>query len=184
MRLLQGNAFAELPKFADKQFDLVLTDPPYNFQQEHKEILQEEFLRVGKQAIVFSPPENPWPLPADQHLFWIKPISTKNTSRKYSRFVELIHVYGKGKWNCRHWSQHTNVFSDLVDKTSEHPFEKPYSMMKRLVLNHTNEGDTVLDPFFGSGVVAKVCRDFGRDFTGVEYSSNWFNTLSQEMRDE
>lgn len=93
------DSFLELPKLPDKSVDLILTDPPYNFSQEQKEFLHSQFVRVSKNGvIVFSPPENQW-LPPDQYGFWIKPISTKNTSKRYSRFVEMIFFYGDMKWN-------------------------------------------------------------------------------------
>lgn len=156
--MIIGNSFELLPKYADNSFDLVLTDPPYNLTQDLKWWLHKEFLRISRTGvIVFSPPENPWIQPASQYLFWIKPISTKNTSKRYSRFVEMIFLYGDLKWDAtRHWSQYTNVFTDLVDKKNVHPFRKPPSMIERLILNHTDPGDSVLDPFAGSGTLDEV----------------------------
>lgn len=159
-----GDAFVELPKMLSGSVDLILTDPPYDFDAPKKEWLHREFCRISRNgAIVFSPPENQWILPADQYGFWIKPISTKNTSKRYSRFVEMIFFYGNLKWNSgRHWSQYTNVFMDLVDDASLHPFRKPPSLIERLILNHTDLGDTILDPFAGSGVVGSVAKRLGR----------------------
>ena len=184
----KGNSFELLPKFTDKSVDLVLTDPPYDFDMETKMFFHNQFLRISRQwVIVFSPPENQWILPADvencdpkdmykyvemydpkdiykyQYLFWEKPISTKNTSRRYSRFVEMIFVYGCGTWNSnRNWSQYTNVFKDLVDDSKLHLHRKPPSLIERLIRNHTNEGDIILDPFCGSGVVAEVSEHLNR----------------------
>jgi len=129
-------------------------------------------------VIVFSPPENQWILPADQYLFWEKPISTKNTSRRYSRFVEMIFVYGENTWNTgRHWSQYTNVFRDLVDDSSRHPFRKPPSLIRRLILNHTNYGDIILDPFAGSGVVAEVAMELGRHCISIEKEVKYYEDM-------
>ena len=155
---LLGDSAELLPQLPDKSVDLILTDPLYNMNDEMKQYFHNQFLRISKGwIVVFMSPENPWILPADQYLFWIKPISTKNTSKSYSRFVEQIFVYGKGAWNCdRHWSQYTNVFTDLVDDIKAHPHRKPPSLIERLIRNHTNEGDLILDPFCGSGVVAQV----------------------------
>ena len=164
MEIYRGDSFKLLPEYADNSFDLVLTDPPYNLDQDKKEWLHAQFVRISRAgAIVFSPPENPWIFPADQYLFWIKPISTKNTSRRYSRFVEMIFLYGDLKWDAtRHWSQYTNVFTDLVDAKGKHPHRKPPSLVERLILNHTSIGDTVLDPFAGSGVVGEVAQRLQR----------------------
>jgi site-specific DNA-methyltransferase (adenine-specific) len=155
-----GDSFKILPTMEDKSVDMILTDPPYDLKQEQKEFLHQQFLRISKGwVIVFSPPENQWILPANQYLFWIKPISTKNTSKSYSRFVEMIYVYGSGYWNNeRHWSQYTNVFTDLVDDAQFHAFRKPPSLVIRLILNHSKKDDLILDPFCGSGVVGDVCE--------------------------
>jgi site-specific DNA-methyltransferase (adenine-specific) len=148
----------------DDCVDVVLTDPPYNYEWREKETIHNQFLRICRGTIiVFSPPKNQWILPADQYLFWIKPISTKNTSKSYSRFVEMIFVYGRHVWNSkRHWSQYTNVFTDLVDDSKIHPYRKPPSLIERLILNHTNKGDIILDPFAGSFVVADVAERLNR----------------------
>lgn len=143
---------------------LVLTDPPYDFDEETKRFYHDHFARIAPSVVVFSPPENQWVLPADQYLFWIKPTSTKNTSRRYSRFVEMIFIYGESKWiTGQHWSRYTNIFTDLVDDVSLHPFRKPPSLIERLILNHTEPGDLVIDPFAGSGVVETVCNRLKRE---------------------
>lgn len=166
----KGDSFKLLPELEDKSFDLILTDPPYDLDKDQKVFLHGHFFRLSKTGyIIFSPPENPWLPGADQHLFWIKPISTKNTSKRYSRFVEMIFLYGDLKWNHnRHWSQYTNVFNDLVDNSKLHPHRKPPSLIERLVLNHSDPGDLILDPFAGSGVVADVCKATGRVSYSIE----------------
>src|SRR3990167_2521820 len=153
-----ADSFELLPELPDKCVDLVVTDPPYNLSHEKIVWLHSQFIRIcKKQVIVFAPPENQWIHPADQYLFWIKPISTKNTSKHYSRFVEVIFIYGDGIWNSsRHWSQYTNVFTDLVDDNGLHPCRKPPSLIERLLKNHANEGSIILDPFAGSFVVQNV----------------------------
>ena len=167
MNITKSDSFLSLPTLPDKSFDLILTDPPYDFSQDQKIFLHEHFLRISRGAvIVFSPPENQWILPATQYLFWNKPISTKNTTKSYGRFVEMIFIYGRGSWNAdRHWSQRNNVFFDRVDNSSLHPFRKPPSLIETLLLNHSNPDDNILDPFAGSGVVGEVCRSHHRSCT-------------------
>lgn len=87
----------------------------------------------------------------------------------------MIFFYGDLKWNAnRHWSQYTNVFTDLVDGETEHPFEKPISLLKRLILNHTDKGDTILDPFMGSGTTGVACRNLNRNFIGIELDPTYY----------
>lgn len=174
IRTIFGNSFELLPTFEDKSVDLVLTDVPYDLKQNQKEFLHDQFLRITKTGIiVFSPPENQWIQPADQYLFWVKPISTKNTSKSYSRFVEMIFLYGNLKWNPdRHWSQYTNVFMDLVDDSKVHPYRKPPSLIERLIRNHTDENDIILDPFAGSFVVHNVATRLKRNCISIEINEN------------
>ncbi len=159
-----GDSFKVLPHVSDNAYDLIITDPPYDLDPIKKEWLHNQFCRISKTGvIVFSPPENQWIFPADQYLFWTKSISTKNTSKRYSRFVEMIFLYGDLKWNSnRHWSQYTNIFTDLVDDSKLHPFRKPPSLIERLILNHSDESDYILDPFAGSAVIEDVAKKLSR----------------------
>jgi len=195
MNLYYADAMDILKTLKDKSVDLILTDPPYDFTEFQRRAFHTEFVRVCKgQIIIFCPPENQWHYVIDngdniidyniypnQYLFWIKPISTKNTSKSYSRFVEMIEVYGEGVWNAdRHWSQYTNVFTDLVDD-KEHPFAKPISMLIRLIRNHSNEGDIVLDPFMGSGTTGLACLQTKRNFIGIERDETYFELAEKRL---
>ncbi len=181
-KIIYGDAFEELPKMEDKSVDVIITDPPYDFPPGMKHRMHKQFLRISRNwVIVFSPPHNQWILPADQYLFWIKPISTKNTSRRYSRFAEMIFVYRDGVWNTdRHWSQYTNIFTDLVDTSKLHPFRKPPSLLERLILNHTKPGDIIFDPFFGSGTTLLVAKRKGRQYIGIESDLGYFEKMRRK----
>lgn len=168
-KLYQRDSFEYLTTMSSDSVDLVLTDPPYDYDKKTQSWLQGQFLRISRTGvIVFSPPDNQWVLPADQYNFWIKPTSTKNTSRRYSKFVEMIFFYGCLKW-CKglHWSQYINVHYDKVI-LGLHPHEKPLSLLERLVRLHTDPGDVVFDPFCGSGSALEAaarlgCTAFGLD---------------------
>lgn len=47
-----------------------------------------------------------------------------------------------------------------------HPTEKPVDLIRRFLLN--SEASTVLDPFMGSGPVARACQDLNRRYVGIE----------------
>lgn len=181
IELLNLDSLAYIKSMPDKSVDLILTDPMYDIDRETIEMLHKEFMRVSKGAIVFMPPENQW-TEASQYAFWIKPISTKNTIKRYSRFVEMIFFTGDIKWNPgRHWSQYTNVFTDLVDGETAHRFEKPTSLIRRLMLNHSDVGDVILDPFMGSGTVGVVARDLGRKFIGIEKDEKYYDMANERI---
>jgi len=49
-----------------------------------------------------------------------------------------------------------------------HPTQKPEALLHRVLLASTRQGDTVLDPFFGTGTTGAVARRLGRHYIGIE----------------
>jgi len=54
------------------------------------------------------------------------------------------------------------------DGHKAHPTQKPEALLHRVLLASTRPGDTVLDPFFGSGTSGAVAKRLGRRFIGIE----------------
>lgn len=65
----------------------------------------------------------------------------------------------------------------------KHPTQKPLSLLTRIILASTNEGDWVLDPFCGSsttGIAANLC---GRKYAGIEQEEE-FCLMGKARREE
>ncbi|HEY1796155.1 MAG TPA: site-specific DNA-methyltransferase [Stellaceae bacterium] len=54
------------------------------------------------------------------------------------------------------------------DGAKAHPTQKPEALLHRVLLASTKPGDTVLDPFFGTGTTGAVAKRLGRRFIGIE----------------
>jgi modification methylase len=54
------------------------------------------------------------------------------------------------------------------DGRKAHPTQKPEALLHRVILASTKPGDTVLDPFFGTGTTGAVAKRLGRQFIGIE----------------
>ena len=54
-----------------------------------------------------------------------------------------------------------------------HPTVKPQDLMEWLVRLATREGQTVLDPFAGSGTTCAAAKGLGREFVGIERQPEW-----------
>ena len=55
-----------------------------------------------------------------------------------------------------------------------HPTEKPLALIKKLILASSNEGDSVLDPFLGSGTTAIAAHQLQRHCIGIELNDEWY----------
>lgn len=160
--------------------DLVIADPTYGESDLiNTAILESE--RLCKARIFFMYAEDLCSLDVstkpDQVCFWSKPVSTKNTSRRYSRFIEVICVWHGDYFNADlPWHNRTGVFTDTLLESSPHPWKKPPSLIERLIRLHLAppyEGKTVLDPFAGSGTVADVCEKLGIECISIEKDPAW-----------
>lgn len=49
----------------------------------------------------------------------------------------------------------------------QHPAVFPYELARDQIKSWTNAGDTVLDPFMGSGTSGIACAELGREFLGI-----------------
>jgi DNA modification methylase len=169
---ITADVFNVFKKMPPKTFDLVIADPPYSaFPLINNAV--KEARRVSKGAsIFFMYAEDLCHLetPPYQILFWTKPISTKNTTKKYSRFVEVICIWDleDGPYNRQHWANHTGIFTDALTSPKTHEYEKPITLIERLIRIHSNEGDKVLDLFAGSGATRKAAIRTQRNSTSVE----------------
>ena len=54
------------------------------------------------------------------------------------------------------------------DGKKAHPTQKPESLLFRCLMAASNPGDTILDPFFGTGTTGAVAKRLGRHFVGLE----------------
>jgi len=59
------------------------------------------------------------------------------------------------------------------DQTRVHPTQKPVALMRWILEKWSKPGDLILDPYMGSGPVARACRDLGRRYIGIELEEKY-----------
>ena len=77
----------------------------------------------------------------------------------------------------------TGVASNGERKFGKHPTQKPVQLMEFFVKVLTNEGETVLDPFMGSGSVGVAAKKNNRNFIGVEINENYFQIATRRIQE-
>ena len=65
---------------------------------------------------------------------------------------------------------------------TKHPTEKPEELLERIILLGSKNGDTILDPFMGSGTTGVVAQKLGRKFIGIEIDDEFFNIAENRIK--
>ncbi len=68
-----------------------------------------------------------------------------------------------------------------MDGHKVHPTQKPESLLYRVLLACTKPGDTVLDPFFGTGTTGAVARRLGRRWIGIERETAYAKVAGERI---
>lgn len=66
-------------------------------------------------------------------------------------------------------------------RRNPHPTTKPNRLMRAIVELFTQPGDTVLDPFMGSGSTGVACLQLGRRFMGIEQRPDYFELAARRI---
>lgn len=114
-------------------------------------------------------------------LIWHKTNPIPTCNNKYLDDIEYIFQMKErgGKKIGGTYKTKSKVYSSQVNKSDKklygHPTIKPIKLMEKLVENHSNEDDTILDPFMGSGTTGVACKQTNRNFIGIELDETYFN---------
>ena len=120
-------------------------------------------------------------------LFWCKTNALPTYSNKYLSDTEYLLYFHKGKGKCFPQSYEdakTYYLAPINHKDKKkwgHPTIKPLDITEKLIRNSSKAGDTVLDPFMGSGTVGVACKNLSRNFIGVELVEEWFDLAKKRM---
>ena len=174
IKIENGNAWELIAQLPDKSVDAIITDPMYDATMN-----MDELRRVCKgHIIMFCAPLKPF-FPPDDLQYWLKTPSTKNYSKSCGHFVEWItfEFHGDAFNNGLHWSNYTGFHDDKILEKADHPYQKPVSLLERLIAIYTRPGDIILEPFFGSGSTLKAARNLRRGAIGYELDPVYFSHL-------
>jgi len=66
----------------------------------------------------------------------------------------------------------------------EHPCQLPIHLLERLILMTTDENDTILDPFSGTGTTAIAAKRLGRNYIGLELDTTYVQIARSKLAQE
>lgn len=199
--LYLGNCLEVLPTLAG--VDAVVTDPPYGIawtkpfiangnSRAHDGIANDEdcsardaALEYADRAIVFGSFLAPFPQNTKQVLIWHKPGDSGlfGTVAGYRRDVEPIFLVGE--WPAEPVKR-SSVLRGIAqfrghtaEATGSHPHAKPVDLLEKLI--EPVVGQTILDPFMGSGTTGVACMRLGRRFIGIEIEPKYFDIACERI---
>ena len=95
-----------------------------------------------------------------------------------------IFFYGKDPYLANGLGRRANSFEAHAGaEKNGHPCPKPLNQMKWLVNRASLDGETVFDPFMGSGTTGVACVQMGRKFIGCDIEPKYFEIALRRIED-
>ena len=191
--------------------DLLLTDPPYgvmlgshadakelragvglkkqaylSYDDTHSNLTSvvvpavTEALAKCSRGIVFAAGTMMWDFPRPDAVSCIY-IPCGNGRTKWG-FQNLAHfmLYGTAP-DLHLGASHTAMYSTEASEKNGHPCPKPLGWIKWLCLLGSRSGETVLDPFMGSGTTLVACKQLGRRCIGIELEEKYCEIAARRL---
>lgn len=95
-----------------------------------------------------------------------------------TRIMSIISSENYQKWFRLTWSDITGA------STRNHPAPYPVNLAERLIRMFSFAGDTVLDPFMGTGSTTLAAARCGRNSIGIEVDSEYFESALKRVHAE
>lgn len=172
-----GDCLDVLPTL--KGIDAVISDPPYPDILKAFQVTPIDFLDAFTcRQLVFWSAVEPFPLTWSAVHIWHKP--NGNSSQHYERIFER-----NGSRVCRVFRVAAILpnYVQFRDECVDHPTQKPLKLLNELIERYTSPGDTVFDPFAGSGTTGVACIKRGRNFIGCEIDPHYHAIAVRRLED-
>ncbi len=95
--------------------------------------------------------------------------------------IAILHkLGGKMRWNG---GGNRAVWTHGIAR-GEHPTEKPIGLLMELTELFTDPGETILDPFMGSGTTLVAAYQLGRKAIGIELEEKWCEVAVKRLESQ
>ena len=118
-------------------------------------------------------------------LIWVKNNwSAGDLKGAYAKQTEFILYAVKGR-HILNGARDTDTlyYNRVVGNMQLHQNQKPVDLCKYLINKSSNENDTVLDCFMGSGSTGVACLQTNRNFIGIELDNDYFKIAEKRIKE-
>lgn len=77
--------------------------------------------------------------------------------------------------------QNKHFTNNFRSEDNGHPCPKPIEVMRWMVDRGSLDGETVFDPFMGSGTTGVACMELGRKFIGIDIDERYFDIACRRI---
>ncbi len=184
--------------------DAVVTDPPYGIgfpyhsyedtRENLRGLIAALFAQLHRfnRAVILCGPSQIHEYPASD---WVGAITWNTTGSfgkfGYSQWTPVLlygddipgfgNVNGVTKADTYHISGGAAVGFQRTKEEAAHTCPKPLNVMRQTVQRYTAAGETILDPFMGSGTTGVACVKLGRRFIGIEVEPKYFDIACRRI---
>jgi len=185
VELYLGDCLEVMQELEDGSVDAVITDPPYGMGKadwDMQIVPVDDWLpqakRLGSVAL-FTGVKGAFDYPKpDWIMAWVRLGSTQRNGklRGFNNWEPIL-TYGLDRLS----NDVIKVSNQRGKNEQEHPTQKPLKLMRMVIERLTQEGDTVLDPFMGSGTTGVACVQTGRNFIGIEIEPKYYEIAEKRI---
>jgi len=103
--------------------------------------------------------------------------------RRVGQKAEVIKSRTSRRVTAPLWSVRPNIwrYTSAGNDITEHPAQFPEKLVRDHIISWSNEGDTVLDCFAGSGTTLKMAKMLRRKYVGIEISSEYVQLIEKRL---
>lgn len=188
--IICGDCLPIMRTFKDKQFDLVLCDPPYGIGASSKKFING----TSKTKKDYYEDGEGWDtaIPSKEYFDEIFRISKNQVIWGGNYFIEYLYntrcflvldktIHGNSYADCEMaWTSFDKVARikafNIAVTTADgrvHPTQKPLELFRWILENYSDEEMKILDPFMGSGTTLVAAKQLNRNAVGIEISPEY-----------
>ena len=195
-KLYHGDCLSIMPHL--EPVDLCFADPPYyvGFKYEEKDTQMDviepaELYKVVmnmSHLFLITPGMKEYPKwacfePLWQY-GWFKPGSTRRSKLKGFNTWEPVLIFGEISKPVWQDAIRLPDVSNHIKGGCGHPCPKPIALLLSLIEDFSSDGETILDPFLGSGTTAVACERLNRRWIGIEIEEKYCAIAKQRIENE
>ena len=194
-----------LPEIKTKSADFIFCDPPYNCKKdygvckddmsptEYHDFMQTiitESIRIARKGIAFYVGGNLTKefmglMPPESHLIIVHKRAVGIMCNNYFLQYHSLFVTAPPIKKCKDLWDDIRLPGEgyfFREKRYPSPGLTSVELTKKVLSHFTVEGDSVLDPFLGSGTTMVACLELNRNCLGIEIDSKWEPTYIERLK--